>query len=841
MPELAEYERKRDFTRTPEPSTEGGGRGRSPDDTLRFVIQKHAARRLHYDLRLELGGTLRSWAVPKGPSLDPDVRALAVQVEDHPLDYGSFEGTIPKGEYGGGTVMLWDRGEWIPGGGRGEAEDPHDGLKRGRLSFRLRGERLRGAWLLVRMGGRAGEDGKNWLLQKVNDAEARPGEGGRVTETHVTSVATGRTMEGIRSGADPVPDTAPPLSTAPPGPLPPPPPGAPKSTLPPRLEPQLPTLVKEAPRGDEWIHELKFDGYRALAWIGGGDVTLVTRGGHDWTDRFPGVAAALAALGSDHTLLDGEIAVPALDGTTDFQALQKQLSSGRAVDVAYFLFDLLFYRGHDLRRVPLLERKQALKALLDARSTGGSLRYSDHIIGQGESVARHACIHALEGVVSKRAHARYREGRNRDWTKVKCLRRGDFVVGGWTEPSGSRAGLGALLVGTRDGDGRLIYRGRVGTGFTATQLADLRARLDELPASAPPFHDPPTGAAARGVHWVRPALVADVTFAGWTDEGSLRHASFQGVGAVSRPKNDSNRIAGIAISNADRVLYPEQGVTKRDLALYYEVVAPWILPHVRGRPLSLVRCPQGREKHCFYQKHLTEGMPAPLRGIKISEPEGSDSASEASDLYVAADDLPGLVSLVQFGVLELHPWGSREDRLDRPDRIVFDLDPGEGVTWAEVRAAARHLREILDDLGLESFLRTTGGKGLHLVLPIVRRSTWDEVRGFSRDLARRMERDDRDRFVSSSSKAKRKGRIFVDYLRNGRGATAIASYSTRARAGAPVATPLRWDELDGLASGAEFTVETVPSRLRAMDSDPWERFFGHRQGLTLGMRERARG
>jgi bifunctional non-homologous end joining protein LigD len=833
MSDLEEYARKRDFGRTPEPSPEDG----SPSDTLRFVVQKHAARRLHYDLRLEVGGAFRSWAVPKGPSLDPEVRTLAVQVEDHPLAYGTFEGTIPKGEYGGGTVMLWDRGKWIPGQAPGEEVDPGDALERGRLHFRLEGKRLRGAWLLVRMGGEAGEDGRNWLLRKLDDAEARPGDEAGVTEAHVTSVATGRTMEAIAAGDDPVA-----VADAP---LPPPPSGAPESTLPSRLEPQLPTLVKKAPKGDRWLHELKFDGYRIQARIEAKRVTLLTRGGHDWTDRFPGVAAALAALaglGVDDTVLDGEIAVPAPDGTTDFQALQNRLRRGRADDVTYFLFDLPFYRGHDLRRMPLLERKRVLEKILHARSTGDPLRYSDHIVGQGDAVARHACLHALEGVVSKRADARYREGRSRDWVKVKCLRRGSFAVGGWTEPSGSRTGLGALLVGSRDDEGRLVYRGRVGTGFSGKVLAELRDRLDRLPAPGAPFHDPPTGAAARGVHWVRPELVADVTFAGWTDEGILRHATFRGVETVPSPKKpsekSSNRVAGVALSNADRVLYPEQGLTKRDLALYYEAVAPWILPHVKGRPLSLVRCPQGREKHCFYQKHLTEGMPEPLRGIEVSEPGEGDASA---DLYVGADDLPGLVSLVQFGVLELHPWGSREDRLDRPDRIVFDLDPGDGVTWSEVKSAAVHLRGMLADLGLESFLRTTGGKGLHLVLPIVRRSTWDEVRGFSQDLARRMEREEKDRFVSSSSKAKRKGRIFVDYLRNGRGATAIASYSTRARPGAPVATPLRWDELDELESGAAFTVETVPSRLDRQEADPWEGFFGHRQVLTVGMRQKAGG
>jgi bifunctional non-homologous end joining protein LigD len=849
---LTEYERKRDFDRTPEPSGDAPAPEVRPGAARRFVVQKHAAGRLHYDLRLELDGAFKSWAVPKGPSLDPEVRALAVHVEDHPLDYGSFEGTIPKEEYGGGTVMLWDRGEWHPRG------DPHDGYERGRLRFRLEGERLGGGWILVRMGGRAGDGGKNWLLQKLDDDAARSDDDERVTESHLTSVATGRSMDEIADESD----EEGPSSAPPDAPLPAAPEEAPEARIPEALAPQLPTLVSQAPEGDEWLHELKFDGYRILARIENGEVRLRTRRGQDWSGRFPTVARAVGKLGADFTVLDGEIAVLAADGTTDFQALQNQLSRGEANEVGYFVFDLLFYRGRDLRKRPLHERKRLLRELLELRSGSRVLRYSDHIVGRGPRVAKHACRHSLEGIVAKRADARYREGRGRDWIKVKCLERQEFVVGGWTDPSGSRKGFGALLLGWYDDEGRLTYSGRVGTGFTADSLSEIRDRLDEIATDEAPFHEPPSGAEAHGVHWTTPDLVAEVAFSGWTEDGRLRHPSFQGLredkppgevtretprkrgssgkGQRRRKKKEKsvnpspNRIAGVHLSNPGRVLYPEQGITKRDLAAYYESVESWIVPHVRGRPLSLVRCPRGREGKCFYQKHLTEGIPEPVRGVEVAEADGSG-------LYVAVDDLAGLVTLVQFGVLEFHPWGSREDRLDRPDRFVYDLDPGEGVGWSAVTEAARLLGDLLEDVGLESFLRTTGGKGLHVVVPIARRSSWDEVKGFARGVARRMEREDRDRFVSTASKAKRKGRIYVDYLRNGRGATAIASYSTRARPGAPVATPIRWDELAGLAEPDTYTVQNLPSRLRSLGSDPWDGFVDKRQVLTRNMTSRFQG
>jgi bifunctional non-homologous end joining protein LigD len=854
--DLGEYRRKRDFARTTEPR---GGEAPNPQARGRYFIHKHAARRLHYDLRLELDGVLLSWAVPKGPNLDPEVRSLAVRVEDHPLEYGDFEGIIPKGEYGGGTVMLWDRGTWRPKG------DPRKGLEKGHLEFTLRGEKLAGRWHLVRMGGEAGEDGRNWLLIKSRDAEAVEAGDPSVLDERPLSVATGRSMDEIAAdrdrvwtsegdGAGRAPEAAP--SEAP---LPEPPADAPLRPLPPTLRPQLPTLVSYAPRGDDWLHELKFDGYRFMVRIEDGGPRLITRRGFDWTERFPTLERAVDALGLDDTILDGEVVVPARDGTTDFQALQNLVDRGEAGGVVLYLFDLPWYRGHDLTGLPLFERKELLREVLRAREDEGmrgrgTLRFSDHIRGEGPRVASEACKRGIEGIVSKRAGARYREGRTRTWTKVKCLRRQEFVIGGWTEPSGARAGFGALLVGFHEG-GRLRYAGRVGTGFTQRTLEDLSGRLETVAADAPPFANPPTGREARGVHWVEPRLVAEVAYGSWTDEGLLRHASFQGLredeapeevtrevtrempkgkGGTPAGRTGPARVAGVRLSNPGRVLYPEQGLTKRDLARYYEAVAEHVLPHVVDRPLTLVRCPQGREGECFYQKHLMEGMPEAIRPVEIEE-KGKRAQ------YVGIADLEGLVSLVQFGVLEIHPWGSRTDRLDRPDRLVFDLDPGEGVGWPRIREGAHLLRERLKGLGLVPFLRTTGGKGLHLVVPLVRRVGWDEAKGFARDVARGFARRDPKRFIATAGKAERAGRIYVDWLRNARGATAIASYSTRARAGAPVAVPLGWDELDALPRSDHYNVQNVPGRLAELDSDPWEGFFDTRQSITREMREEAGG
>lgn len=887
---LAEYKKKRRFDRTPEPA--GKKAGRTAPGRM-FVVQKHAARRLHYDFRLELDGVLKSWAVPKGPHLDPAVKSLAVHVEDHPLEYAAFEGVIPEGEYGGGTVMVWDRGEWDPEG------DPRRDYRKGRLNFTLHGEKLRGAWSLVRMGGRAGDDGKNWLLIKRSDDEVRRGRKDNLLEAENRSVLTGRDLDEIAADADRVWTSEGEIAgdgrKSAPGKTKRRParasrkgrtgqtatdvnweeeiaalPGAKKSRQPRDFKPELATLAPQAPQGEDWLHELKFDGYRLLAFVepGAKRVRLVTRRGNDWTDRFPAVAAAVEKLPIEQAILDGEVVALRKDGTTDFQKLQNWMQQGRDERLAYFVFDLPHCGGYSLVETPLERRKELLARLvLSAGDASGVLRYSDHIRGQGAEVLRHSCRAAMEGIVSKRADSPYRSRRTRDWLKIKCLNRQEFVIGGFTRPAGSRVGFGALLVGVYDEPGgKLVYCGRVGTGFNTASLELLTAQLKTIRINRSPFANPPPAARRLGVTWVEPKLVAEVEFSEWTADGILRHPSFQGlredkpaeevvretakrdaaartlnasgtrrtskaprkVQAPGSLKDKSAEVAGVRLSNPDRVLYPDLGITKLDLARYYERIAEWILPHVVNRPLTLVRCPQGRQAHCFYQKHLTEAMPDTLRGVEIRE-------KDTTGIYVVLDDLPGLISLVQLGVLEIHPWGARADNIERPDRLVMDLDPGEGTEWTEVVQGALDVKERLDDLGLKSFLRTTGGKGLHVVVPFVRRTSWDDAKSFAESIALGLTRDFPDRYLATMSKARRRGKVFVDYLRNGRGATAIASFSTRARPGAPVATPIGWDELSPDLAPGDFNVQSVPERLESLKADPWAGFFEVRQSITKKM------
>ena len=859
---LKEYQRKRNFSRTPEPK---GSVRKTKGNS--YLIQKHAARRLHYDLRLELDGVLLSWAVPKGPSLDPKERRLAVHVEDHPLEYGTFEGSIPKGEYGGGTVMLWDRGTWEPLG------DPHENLRRGDLKFKLHGEKLRGSWVLVRMGNpAAGEDQKeNWLLIKHADEESAPLSERDILEERPESVATGRSMEEIgadydrewtASGETPkkelrakllaaknsqakAPDgrkakSAARVPSIDPGSLP----GAQRTPLPEKLYPQLATLVSRVPTGDEWLHEIKFDGYRALCRIENGRASFHTREGNDWTDRFGRLPDAAAALPVTNALLDGEVVVLLPDGTTSFQALQNSMGKGTDQPV-YYAFDLLYLNGLDLRKVPLLQRKELLASLL--QEAQGLVRFSDHFQGDGEDLFKNACRYSLEGIISKRADRPYKSGRTTDWLKIKCLNRQEFVIGGFTEPAGARTGFGALLVGTHE-NGDLKYCGKVGTGYSDRTLRELRSRLEKLEQPKPPFSNPPRGSALRNAHWVRPELVAEVEFAAWTRGGILRHPSFKGLREDKKPSevrreapapaaeasNGSNRVsgkpevAGVRISNPDRLLYADQGITKLELARYYEAVSEWALPHIKNRPLMFLRCPEGSHKQCFFQKHAADSVPETVLRIPIGE-QGKNVTG------LAIDSLPGLIALPQMGVLEVHSWGCRIDRIEQPDLMIFDLDPDPSVDWPRVIEAARQIRVLLEGLGLKSFLKTTGGKGLHVEVPLVRRAGWDEVKEFSKEVAETLVREHPDRYIAVMSKARRKGKIFVDYLRNGRGATAICPYSTRARAGAPVAVPVHWDELSPDLHPDQFTIRDLPDRLARLKSDPWEGIEKTRQGITVKM------
>jgi len=820
---LRQYKEKRDFRRTSEPA------GRvHPREAFSFVVQKHHARRLHYDFRLEFGGVLKSWAVPKGPSLDPREKRLAAHVEDHPLEYAGFEGVIPEGQYGAGKVIVWDRGTWVPVG------DPAEGYRAGRLKFRLEGSKLRGGWMLVRMRARdPGEGDKNWLLIKERDEHAattditreRPesvlGETGPPRVWHSNRGGGGVRRRPARAKAAPGRSDA----------------------IPEILEPQLATLGDRTPDGPEWVHEIKFDGYRVLCRIEGVDVRLTTRHGKDWTASFPTLARAARQLPARDAVIDGEIVVLDDRGVSSFQALQNALGRGREKEILYYAFDLPYLDGRDLRACPLVERKEALARLL--RKAPGTIRFTEHVEGGGRVFFERACDLALEGVVSKRRDAPYRSGRSRDWLKTKCLGRQEFVIGGFTEPEGTRSGFGALVLGVHDARGRLSYVGRVGTGFTDETLEDLRARLEKLERDTTPFENPPAGAAARGVRWVEPKLVAEVAFSGWTDDRIVRHARFEGLREdkpavevrlerAERPASPApEAFAGVTLTHPDRVLFPEQGITKRDLAEFYASISDWILPHLAGRPLSIVRCPEGHDQECFYQKHANPGTPDVVRRVRIREGTGT---VRGVGTYLYIDGLPGLIALVQMGVLELHPWGSRVEALERPDRMTLDLDPAPDVPWARVVETAVAMRARLAEIGLASFVKTTGGKGLHVVAPFLARHSWDDVKEFSRAVAQEFVRAAPDRFVATMTKSKRAGKIFLDFFRNTRGATAVAAYSTRARAGAPVSTPLTWEELARVEGGNAFTVETLPARLARLRADPWKGFFETRQSITAAMR-----
>jgi bifunctional non-homologous end joining protein LigD len=811
---LDTYRRKRDFRRTPEPQ----GRHVPRRSSYRFVIQKHAARRLHYDFRLELDGALKSWAVPKGPSLDPRERRLAVHVEDHPIEYGTFEGVIPKREYGAGPVIVWDRGTWEPEG------DPFEGYRQGKLHFTLHGEKLRGAWRLVRTNSH--DDGKEqWLLVKSTDEYVSDVD---IIEALPHSVQSGRTIEDVAEHTSHRP-----------------------AALPKRLRPQLATLVDATPNDDDWLHEIKYDGYRVLCRLEHGHARLYSRNGHDLSRRMAAIADAVERLsGFGEAWLDGEVVALGADGRTNFSALQAALSERRDYDMVYYVFDLPYVDGADLTSKPLFERKERLATLLRVAKPSPRIRYSDHVRGDGRAFYRQACEFGLEGVISKRIDSPYRSTRTRDWVKTKCRLRQEFVVGGYTDPAGTRRGLGALLLGVYSEDGELIYCGRTGTGFDDSTLDLLYERLSKLKLQAPAFAQVPREA-RKGAHWVKPVTVVEVEFTSWTNDGMVRQASYQGIREDKAPKDvvrevpshmpvptssdhesspATKRATPGRLTNPQKVLYPEVGLTKEDIASYYAAVSDWILPYVSNRPLTLVRCPEGRAKDCFFQKHATETVPDELRRIPITNSDGS-----GTELYLAVDDIQGVLALVQMGVLEIHVWGARADKPEVPDQLVFDFDPDAAVPWAAVVDAAVMARRRLRDLGLTGFLRTTGGKGLHVVVPIARRLKWPEIKNFTKAFAEEMVRLDSSRYTARLPLAARKGKIFVDYLRNGRGATAIASYSTRARPNAPVSVPLDWKELTPTLAPGDFTVRTVPERLRALKRDPWEDFDDARRVITRGM------
>lgn len=861
------YRKKRNFRATPEPAGRVAPR---KGKALSFVIQKHAASHLHYDFRLELNGVLLSWAVPKGPSLDPRDKRLALHVEDHPIEYGDFEGVIPPQQYGSGTVLVWDRGTWLPKG------DPEEGYREGKLKFDLYGVKLQGGWTLVRSrSGKYGGD-KSWLLIKEKDEFARPVEAGSVVAGEPNSVATGRSLEEIAADPDRVwhsnKSVAANLETGAvrrrkprlaPGKLK----SARKSAPPALIEPQLATLVKEVPAGDGWLHELKFDGYRMLCRIERGLAGMHSRSGKDWSASFPSLVRGAARLQVESAWLDGEVVVLEADGRTSFQALQNALSRQDTAKLFYYVFDLPYLNGYDLRRAPLVERKRLLETLLE--SPPAMLRFSKHVEGSGQAFLDEACRMKLEGIIAKRADSTYQAGRGRNWLKVKCALRQEMVIGGFTDPEGARSGLGALHLGVYEPDGTLRYSGKVGTGFNEDSLAGLRKRLDALIRDAPPFSNPPRGAEARRSHWVKPELVAEIAFTEWTDEGTLRHPSFQGLRedkkasevVRERPADATSSlaaerrvrapqraqgsrtderssgtpghvVAGVALSNPDKLLYPEAGITKLEIARFYDSIAEWVLPHLAARPLTLVRCPNGWSKHCFFQKNADAGVDEAIERVEVQTSDGPAQ-------YMMANSKRALIALVQMGALELHPWGSRAGKLHFPDRIVLDLDPDDGVGWERVVEAVSLVRALLGELGLRSFLKTTGGKGLHVVLPIRPTLGWEPVKGFCKAIADLLARTFPDRFTAKASKATREGKIFIDYLRNSEGATAISAYSIRARANAPVATPLAWEELEKDVRFDHFNLRTLPRRLQRLQADPWAEFFSARQSVTQAMMRKA--
>ncbi|MBX3170993.1 MAG: non-homologous end-joining DNA ligase [Candidatus Eremiobacteraeota bacterium] len=745
---LQEYQKKRDFRKTKEPS----GRAARASQGHRFVVQKHDASRLHYDFRLEEDGVLKSWAVPKGPSLDPGTKRLAVQVEDHPIDYGGFEGTIPKGEYGGGTVMLWDEGSWEP------LDDPAQGWKKGHLHFRLHGEKLKGGWSLIRL-----KDAPNWLLIKDKDdfAEAELD----ITEQNL-SVKTGRSMQDIAYHLE-------------------------------EVKPQLATLVKQAPGGQKWLHEIKYDGYRIIAYLGQGEVRLVTRGGLDWSDKFPSLVRTLGRLEVESAILDGEVVVLDEHGVSHFQKLQTYISNKRQGNPSLFLFDLLYLNGQDLRDLPLIQRKETLKKL----PLADPLQYSDHILGQGPQVLEQACRLGCEGIISKEVDSPYVSRRTRSWVKVKCQQSQVFTIIGYTEPRGGRGYFGSLILAQ---DGK--YAGKVGTGFTQKTLKstfELFQEQDKPEVSTPRL--------AKS-HWIKPELQARVGFSERTDEGILRHPVFFGL-EKTRPS------AKFRLTNADRVIDPATGITKGQLAAYYESVADRMLPYIADRPLSGLRCPDGLGGKCFYQKHRMQGLPRAVHSVMVDGEE-----------YVSVNSVEGVLALVQMGVIEFHPWGSRQDDLGRPDRLVFDLDPDLGLGWPKVVEAAERVRKLLIEVGLQSFAKTTGGKGLHVVVPLERRCEWDEVKEYSRHLMEELVQRHKGEYTTNPLKVKRKGKMFLDYLRNGEGATSVAAYAVRARKGCPVSLPLDWEDV---------TTDLDPTRITLQDFHgleergrrAWQEFYRLHQRL----------
>ncbi|WP_095136595.1 DNA ligase D [Pseudomonas sp. Irchel s3a10] len=864
---LDDYNRMRDFSATSEPAAvKRRGRSKATEHALQFCIQKHDASHLHYDFRLELDGALKSWAVPKGPSLDPKVKRLAVHVEDHPLDYATFEGSIPEGHYGAGDVIVWDRGVWNP------LEDPAKAYAKGKLKFELQGEKLSGIWNLVRthMPGKK----ENWFLIKHQDSAARPQDDYDVLSAEPDSVLSERTLISkpklAAEQAKPVKKSPAKPRKAASGTLT----GARKAKLPAQLKPELATLVDSAPEG-QWSYEIKFDGYRIMARIDHDQVQLFTRNGHDWTHKLPQQAQALAELGLESAWLDGEMVVANEHGVPDFQALQNAFEVGRSASIMYYLFDMPYLNGVDLREVPVEERRAALSTVLGGHEQP-LLRFSEAFDETPDALLNSACQMQMEGLIGKRLGSPYVSRRSSDWIKLKCKHRQEFVVVGYTDPKGARSAFGALLLGLHDRDsGELRYAGKVGTGFNETTLKSILAQLKPLQVKKAAVVNPPSGFEAKGVHWLKPNLLAEVAFAEMTKDGSVRHAVFHGLRndkpaksiteerakpvktsakatpskkAASTKKTAESKKAtqpkkaepapsqlGLAsgkvrITHPDRVIDAVSGTTKMQLAEYYASVAEWILPQLKDRPVALVRAPDGIAGELFFQKNA-ERLAIP--GITTLDKDVTGQP------VMLINNAEALIGAVQMSTVELHTWNATTVDLDKPDRFVLDLDPDPALPWKSMVEATALTLTVLDELGLKAFLKTSGGKGIHLVVPLTRKHGWDEVKDFSHAIVSHMAKLLPERFSAVSGPKNRVGRIFIDYLRNGLGATTICTYAARTREGLPVSVPLFREEVGEIKGGNQWNISNVHERLNDVGDEPWADMKKTRQSITAEMRKRV--